>query len=163
MMAQRSGVRVAVAAVVGLGACVSSDPLRPGATGPEIPIYQVENVIRSDWILDPYWIRGVTLDDHRLTLDVQYGGGCREHTFVLVFGPDPTLALWTRPPRMVAVLGHDGQHDPCEAALTAALQADLSAIAAAVDTSAFDLIILPPDENGDTLTVAVGPGRQAVP
>ena len=35
------------------------------------------------------------------------------------------------------------------------LRVDLSSIAAAVDTSVFDLILLPPDTAGDTLTLRV--------
>lgn len=151
-------VRYLPAWIVALAACVSNDPLQSGSPGPIIPIYQVENLVRSEWVLDPYQTMRVAVTGYRLSVDIVYAGGCREHTFQLAVAPDPSFALYPPPPRRLAVLGHDGQHDPCEAALSTSLEADLTPIGAAVDTTVFDLILLPPDDRGDTVTLRVGPG-----
>jgi hypothetical protein len=62
--------------------------------------------------LDPYQIFDATVDGDTLTLEVAYGGGCREHEFTF-YSTGPVIK--TNPPGADLWLRHDGNGDACEA------------------------------------------------
>lgn len=83
----------------------------------------------GDWSL-----REAVVDGDTLTLEIEHGGGCREHRYWLVAvegftelptqGPIPTFEVPVR-------LAHDDGGDPCEALLRATLDFGLAPLEAA--------------------------------
>jgi hypothetical protein len=74
---------------------------------------------------DPVEVRRWSLDGDVLTLEVRYGGGCREHRFALVSSPAWRLSM---PPQVGLVLAHDADGDMCRALLSETLRYDLSSL-----------------------------------
>lgn len=77
------------------------------------------------WGDDHYVANSVALDGDRLSIEVSYGGGCREHTFTLVVSE---TFLESDPVQLPAVLAHDANGDSCEAWLTATHVFDLTLV-----------------------------------
>ena len=95
---------------------------------PDVP--RGANVVVSQfniWGHDDYVVNSAALDGDRLSIEVSYGGGCREHTFTLVVSE---TFLESDPVQLPAVLAHDANGDPCEAWLTASHVFDLAVVRA---------------------------------
>lgn len=73
----------------------------------------------EDWQHDPLTLRRYSLEGHVLELDVEYGGGCKEH--------DLDLVAWggfleSFPVQVNVLLSHDGHDDACEALIMRTLR-----------------------------------------
>lgn len=82
---------------------------------------------RDGWARDGHDVNAVSIAGDTLTVEVSYGGGCREHALTLVlaesFIDGPPVSLH-------GFFAHDGNGDPCEAWLTEAYAFDLGAVKA---------------------------------
>jgi hypothetical protein len=67
------------------------------------------------WPADRVEITAAAIEEDSLRLAVQYGGGCAEHRFALVFG-DAWMESY--PVQVSALLSHDANGDNCRALLT---------------------------------------------
>lgn len=74
---------------------------------------------------DPYNFEKVELNGDFLELIVSYGGGCKEHDFVLQGDPRIMKSL---PPQMNIVLVHNANQDNCRAYITDTLRYDLKPV-----------------------------------
>lgn len=68
----------------------------------------------TDWRRDPYTLGPTSVDGLRLTAELQYGGGCRQHRIDLVVWGD-WIESASSPPHINALLTHDDGDDSCEA------------------------------------------------
>ncbi|MYE93948.1 MAG: hypothetical protein F4086_02195 [Gemmatimonadetes bacterium] len=78
-----------------------------------------------DWGDDPYVVNSAALDGDRLTLEVSYSGGCRDHAFTLVISAS---FRESDPVQLPAVLAHEANGDSCEAWLTESHVFDLTLV-----------------------------------
>ncbi|MBI3189589.1 MAG: hypothetical protein HYZ33_02960 [Ignavibacteriales bacterium] len=76
------------------------------------------NVLRDEADVRMAWVNADTL-----YLKVQYGGGCKEHTFQLYV---LNYFLKSNPPQAEVRLSHNSRFDHCEAYLTDTLRFNLS-------------------------------------
>jgi len=90
------------------------------------------NADNPHWPSDAVTIEGFTIKGDSLELDVNFGGGCRDHSFVLLAD-----AAWMESyPVQVAVrLSHDANGDACKALLSPVLRFDLTPLKAAYSSS----------------------------
>lgn len=93
-------------------------PLFQGAT----PIIVDFESQPEDWPQDALTLTRYSLEGHVLELDVQYGGGCREHDLDLVAWGGFLESL---PVQVNVLLSHDAQDDACEALIMRTLRFDL--------------------------------------
>lgn len=84
------------------------------------------------WPSDPVTIHAVEVKNDSLELTVSFGGGCRDHVFMLL-----TDAAWMEsyPVQVGARLAHDAKGDACKALLSRVLRFDLSPLKAAYNES----------------------------
>jgi hypothetical protein len=84
------------------------------------------------WPSDPVTIHAVEVKGDSLELTVSYGGGCGDHSFMLLAD-----AAWMEsyPVQTGVRLAHDAKGDACEALLTRVLRFDLSPLKAAYAAS----------------------------
>jgi hypothetical protein len=75
---------------------------------------------------DPFALNGASLDGDELTLQVTYGGGCRDHDFKLYMQP---VFAESNPVRANLYLSHNANGDVCEALITEDLTYDIRKIA----------------------------------
>lgn len=90
------------------------------------------NTDAARWPSDQVTIQGFTIRGDSLELAVTFGGGCRNHQFILL-----SDAAWMESyPVQVAVrLAHNANGDNCEALLSRVLRFDLSPLKAAYAAS----------------------------
>jgi hypothetical protein len=72
---------------------------------------------------DPYTLQSASIKGDMMTLVVTYGGGCKEHSFVLF--ADPRI-MKSMPPQQNILLHHFANEDHCRALITDTLRYDLS-------------------------------------
>ena len=60
---------------------------------------------------DPFEIDNVLKEENMLYINVNYGGGCKEHSFEVIWASD---FIKTNPPSIGIVLVHDANNDMCE-------------------------------------------------
>ncbi len=86
------------------------------------------NTADPRWPADPFDIQGAEVKGDSLELTVSYGGGCREHTFLLLAD-----AAWMEsyPVQTAVRLSHEANDDLCKAYLTRVLRFDLSPLRSA--------------------------------
>ena len=72
----------------------------------------IQNVSLSDFPMDMYGINEISLVEDELFINVNYGGGCEEHTFKLIMEP---IFCGTPPIYYYFYLSHDSNYDLCEA------------------------------------------------
>lgn len=72
---------------------------------------------------DPYTLLGTRISGDTLFANVQYGGGCEEHTFTM-----NTTGAWMKsmPPQLHIYLEHRANNDRCRALITKEIAIDLS-------------------------------------
>lgn len=68
----------------------------------------------------------VGLEGNILTIDVEYSGGCEEHTFKLV---GVEMIMKSLPPQRGVMLWHDNKDDSCRSIVNEQLKFDISALA----------------------------------
>lgn len=90
------------------------------------------NADASYWPKDPVTIQEVTIRGDSLELAVTFGGGCRDHAFILL-----SDAAWMEsyPVQVGVKLAHDANGDHCKALLSRVLRFDLSPLKAAYTAS----------------------------
>jgi hypothetical protein len=90
------------------------------------------NTDAPQWPSDQVTIQGFTIRGDSLELAVTFGGGCRDHAFVLL-----SDASWMEsyPVQVGVKLAHDANGDNCKALLSRVLRFDLSPLKAAYSAS----------------------------
>lgn len=90
------------------------------------------NADASYWPSDQVTIEGFTIRGDSLELAVTFGGGCRDHTFILL-----SDGAWMEsyPVQVAVKLAHDANGDNCKALLSRVLRFDLSPLKAAYAAS----------------------------
>lgn len=81
---------------------------------------------------DPATIESASVAGDALTVQVSYGGGCREHHFALYA---PAVFLESLPVQTPLTLAHDAQGDPCRALVGKELRFDLTPLRLAYERS----------------------------
>jgi hypothetical protein len=61
---------------------------------------------------DPFQINAVRVDKNELILDVEYGGGCKDHVFELY--ANPSIEKSNPPKRSIQII-HENNNDMCRA------------------------------------------------
>jgi len=86
----------------------------------------------SDWPRDALILRADSLQNPLLVLEVEFGGGCRDHEFDLV-----AWGGWMEsfPVQVNVQLAHEDFDDPCDALITKTLRFDLAPLKAAYEAS----------------------------
>jgi hypothetical protein len=74
---------------------------------------------------DPLTIKDITVSSNSLQIDVEYGGGCKEHRIDL-YADGPVLT--SEPGQIDLRLSHNANNDQCEALVRQTLQFDLSSL-----------------------------------
>lgn len=72
---------------------------------------------------DPYMIENVLVWENSLEIRVRYSGGCREHSFELLWDGTERESF---PVQIPLFLVHDNNNDPCRAIVSETLEFDLS-------------------------------------
>lgn len=92
------------------------------ACGPRIPDGAREAVVPCEVAhTDPYTLLAArVVDEERLELDLEHGGGCEAHDFYTCWDGeflenDPAVFSEANPPRATIHIGHDANGDGCEA------------------------------------------------
>jgi hypothetical protein len=70
---------------------------------------------RSSEISDPFELKDIVVEGDSVKITVSYSGGCRKHTFELIW--NETLSL-TTPPQTGMIILHNADGDMCEAYIT---------------------------------------------
>lgn len=129
MIPRLPSLALAVLLFAGAGmACQRSGPLDPVnafLTGTEMlaPALLVPRDDPRLWPTDPWTYVAHRAVGDTLSLDIEYGGGCREHRFALLVDP---AFMESQPVQVVARLAHDADGDACRALLRRTLRFDLS-------------------------------------
>lgn len=92
------------------------------------PIYQIEEFdpetqSYDDFKKDDYILHDIRIDSKFLILNVEYGGGCKEHEFKLRWDGS---SRESNPPIVLFALYHDGKGDGCKAIVQKELRFDVS-------------------------------------
>jgi hypothetical protein len=126
------------AAVAILGACRdTTEPSAPNGSWSVNNMWAGQVIITEDtdgrqWPADPVTISSAVVRGDSLELSVSFGGGCREHRFLLL-----SDAAWMEsyPVQVGARLSHDARDDNCDAWLSRVLRFDLTPLKAAYNSS----------------------------
>ena len=111
----------------------------------------------GSWGADAYDFGTASIAGDTLTIEVSYGGGCRDHVFTLVVAP---AFMESDPVRVAAALAHEGNDDPCQAWLTQSYTFELDPIKTryrnAYDAGSGTVVIDLRDYGGDALRYEFG-------
>jgi hypothetical protein len=77
----------------------------------------------SSVIMDSYTVNYAEFDSDTLNIEVTYGGGCKEHQFLLIAW---NYFLESYPVRANLLLSHNANGDACEALITSKLSFDMT-------------------------------------
>jgi len=83
-------------------------------------------------------ISGVRLDGNILSLDVEYSGGCQNHSFEFVGSP---AIMKSMPAKRSVKLVHDSNGETCRELLSETIKFDISTLAV-TETSGSEIILL---------------------
>lgn len=119
-----SGAR-GTASVALVLALVAAPGCRESLTEPDVPDTNVVVADGRDWGDDAHVINSATIDGDRLSLEVSFAGGCRDHAFTLVISAS---FRESDPVQLPAVLAHEANGDPCQAWLTESHVFDLTLV-----------------------------------
>lgn len=72
---------------------------------------------------DPFTIKSIMVDKDILKVEVTYGGGCKDHEFVLI---GSNVFMESDPVQTKVVLSHNANNDLCEKLILEELEFDLS-------------------------------------
>jgi len=144
-LAARPFTALAALLLLALPGCISSSPAAPldllmTADDLVAPALLVSRNDPRPWPFDPWTFVSHRVEGDTLALEVQYGGGCREHRFALLIDP---AFMESHPVQVAARLAHDADGDLCRALLTRTLRYDLTPLR-------------------EHFTASYGPGRGAV-
>ncbi len=93
----------------------------------------------SESVGDSFEIDNVLKDGSQLYIDVKYGGGCKEHSFEIIWGGD---FIKTNPPSIQVIIVHDANNDMCEAYLSNKLKIDLKDLMGMDYVSLLNVIVI---------------------
>jgi len=88
---------------------------------------------------DPFEVDNVSKEDSILYIDIKYGGGCKEHSFEIIWGGD---FIKTNPPTIKIILVHNANNDLCEAYLSDKLKIDLKELMGGEYTSLWNVYVI---------------------
>jgi hypothetical protein len=83
-------------------------------------------------------ITSVKLEGNILSLDVEYSGGCEDHSFEFV---GSAAIMKSLPPKRVVQLVHNSNGDSCRELISETIKFDISALAV-TETSGSEIILL---------------------
>lgn len=83
-------------------------------------------------------ITAVNLDGNILSLDVEYSGGCQDHSFEFV---GSSAIMKSLPPKRSVKLVHDSNGDTCRELISETIKFDIRALAVS-ETSGSEIILL---------------------
>ena len=91
-----------------------------------------ENTDDPQWPADPVTIHSATVRGDSLELDVAFGGGCRDHMFLLL-----SDGAWmeSNPVQVGVRLAHDARGDNCKALVSRLLRFDLTPLKVAYNAA----------------------------
>lgn len=95
-------------------------------TGPDGRTAVIITADRAAWPRDAYKFEDVSIDGDLLSIELTYGGGCADHDFALVVGPE---MMESDPVQMRGSLAHYAYGDRCRALISRTLVLDLSPLA----------------------------------
>lgn len=75
---------------------------------------------------DPITISGVKIIGNKMMLDVNYSGGCKDHSFEVIGSPNISKSL---PPLRAIQLVHKANEDNCREYISKTLEIDITALA----------------------------------
>ncbi len=114
-------------ALIGLWAACSAGT-DPTVTRSDDLVLQVARTFKPGRLpADPARITNARIEGHRLLMTVTHAGGCREHAFGVVTGPDFGDS---NPPYALFRLAHEANGDACEALISRTISVDLRPIEA---------------------------------
>jgi len=87
---------------------------------------------------DQTTITGVKLEGNVLTLNVEYSGGCQDHSFEFV---GSAAIMKSLPPKRSVKLVHNANGDTCRELVTETIKFDISTLAV-TETSGSEIILL---------------------
>lgn len=116
----RSVLAVAVLTALLLAGCAS--PTADGRPDGPLLVIAGPSGTRTER-MDPVRILDAKVEGDLLQLQVQYGGGCREHDFSLLHSG---IFMESLPVQTRITLAHDAHGDPCRALVGAQLRFDLT-------------------------------------
>lgn len=126
-----------VALASSIGCSKSTEPESPDGFWSVNDIWSGQIVITHDadapqWPSDPVTIHAAEVKGDSIELSVSFGGGCREHAFVLL-----TDGAWMEsyPVQLGVRLAHDAEGDSCKAYLSRVVRFGLSPLRAAYENS----------------------------
>ena len=129
--------RLLVVLIAAVACSDTSEPAAPNGHWSASNTWAGQVVITPDtdashWPADQVTIQGFTIRGDSLELAVTFGGGCRDHAFVLL-----SDAAWMEsyPVQVGVKLAHDANGDNCKALLSRVLRFDLSPLKAAYSAS----------------------------
>jgi len=106
------------------GCLTDSDPAGADPQTLRIPtVMTAEAIEPGRWPSDRYSLNEAKIEGDRLVLEVQHGGGCKEHEYKLVVSD---RFRESEPVQAEALLSHDAHGDLCKALVHAKLEADLT-------------------------------------
>ena len=82
----------------------------------------IQNVNLGNFPMDFYGLNEIVLDENELFININYGGGCEDHSFKLVMEP----VFCGTPPYYYFYLSHDANNDGCFAFIAHNLCFDIS-------------------------------------
>ena len=82
-------------------------------------------VLFNEWPDDPYDIKSASIENDSIFMEVQYGGGCKEHIFNLVTN-NYFRESYNKTVLTGIFLSHYNNHDDCKALITETLKFDLT-------------------------------------
>lgn len=92
-------------------------------SGSPRPVVVATSRPHDGWPRDDYTLEDHSVDGDTVLLEIRYGGGCLEHRFALVVGPD---FMESHPVQVAATLAHDARNDRCRAIVGRRLRFDLT-------------------------------------
>ncbi|WP_020530490.1 hypothetical protein [Flexithrix dorotheae] len=78
---------------------------------------------KGDSVSDEFRLNKVYKEGNFLMIEISYSGGCKEHSFEIIW-PEAVILIY--PPQYPVVLTHDNNNDSCEAYITETLKFDLT-------------------------------------
>lgn len=93
----------------------------------EKQIYSIQTLDSTfpDGVDDTFGLLNVRMANEKLTIELEYSGGCEDHDFELFYDP---AFIETNPPQANLYLRHDGKNDSCDAIIRETRTFDLSAL-----------------------------------
>lgn len=100
---------------------------------------------------DLFILNGISVEEDSVYVSVSYSGGCRQHTFEVIWGEE---FLETEPQSLSLILLHDADDDACEAFITETLAFSISDLTGEISFDTVCVSVI----NGVTLSDSISAG-----